>query len=145
MDAPECKIESYSYLSAAQPCCFTCYVFTLNNFRKLRRRTMLLMRILHLWFSNIPGTQLSFVQTKCCPNFLQDVHKTMEPAQRLPQNCCYFASASVWQKAINILHTLCKLTTTRQQRPTVHRSDKSTYRETKQSQYRVLLKQKLLN
>lgn len=37
----------------------------------------------------------------------------------LPQNACYFASASMWQKAIYILHSLCKLTTTLQQRPAV--------------------------
>lgn len=51
--------------------------------------------------------------------FLQGIHKIMMAAHALPQNGCYFASASMWQKAIYILHTLCKLTTTLQQRPIV--------------------------
>lgn len=37
-------------------------------------------------------------------SFLQEIHKMM-PAHTLPQNGCYFASASMWWKAIYILHT----------------------------------------
>lgn len=39
---------------------------------------------------------------------LPEIHMMITPIHAIPQNCCYFASASVWEKAIKILHTLCK-------------------------------------
>lgn len=55
----------------------------------------------------------------------QKIDKMIMPAHTLPQNGCYFASASVWQKAIYILHAPNKFTTT-QQRPTVQLSNHQT-------------------
>lgn len=82
---------------------------------------MLSMEDTHLCYSKITGTQWSCMQNKHWPYFFffKEIHKMMMPAHALPQNGCYFASASMWQKAIYILHTRCKLTTTLQQRPIV--------------------------
>lgn len=136
-NASVCSLNQTACRSEAQPGCITCYVSQLVwiRVRKLKQNNAFHGRQAFMLFKdNRDSVVLYAKQTLAIVVFFfffKEIHKMMLPAHTPPQNGCYFASASMWQKAIYILHTQCKLTTTLQQRSivntAVYKSVRSSY------------------